>query len=196
MHGGRDKPTWMLTAGRKFTVKSLYRDLIKSDVGFSMKFLWKTKVPAKIRFFLWLLARKSILTRDNLIKIGWKGDKNCVFYGKDEMIDHLFFSCSVAKTIWAHICQEPHKCVLIFMAVSLFLCHNSLIYTLLFIEASKPVWCSGIRLPWNLPPMKLLNWARKNWLLLRLLRRRSRNMKVRPFVRMHYSCLFTSGVKL
>lgn len=101
MHGGRDKPMWMLTTDRKFTVKSLYRYLIKSDVGFPRKFLRKTKVPAKIRFFLWLLARKSILTRDNLIKIGWKGDKNCVFYGKDETIDHLFFSCSVAKTIWA-----------------------------------------------------------------------------------------------
>ena len=40
MHGGRDKSMWMLTADRKFTVKSLYRDLIKSDVGFPRKFLW------------------------------------------------------------------------------------------------------------------------------------------------------------
>ena len=111
MHGGRDKPTWILTAGRKFTVKSLYRDLIKSDVGFSKKFLWKTKVPTNIRFFLWLLARKSILTRDNLLKRGWKGDKNCVFCGKAETIDHLFFLCSVAKTIWALVrCAFDLKC--------------------------------------------------------------------------------------
>ena len=49
---------------------------------------------------MWLLARKSILTRDNLLRRGWKGDKHCVLCGKDETIDHLFFSCSVARLIW------------------------------------------------------------------------------------------------
>ena len=62
--------------------------------------MWKTKVPAKIKFFLWLLVKKSILTRDNLLRRGWKGDKHCILCGKDEIIDHLFFSCSVARLIW------------------------------------------------------------------------------------------------
>ena len=34
MHGGRDKPMWMLTTNRKFSVRSLYINLIKIDVGF------------------------------------------------------------------------------------------------------------------------------------------------------------------
>lgn len=46
------------------------------------------------------LIKKSILTRDNLLKRGWKGNKNCVFCGQDETIDHLFFSCSVVRLIW------------------------------------------------------------------------------------------------
>ena len=111
MHGGRDKPLWMLTTDRKFSVKSLYKYLIKTDVGFPRNFLWKIKVPAKIRFFLWLMVRKNVLTRDNLLKRGWKGDKHCVFCGKDETIDHLFFLCSVAKTIWALVrCAFDLKC--------------------------------------------------------------------------------------
>lgn len=96
MYGGEDKPMWMLSPDRKFSVKSLYLHLVRINCGFPQKFLWKIKVPAKIKFFLWLLNRKSILTRDNLLKRGWKGDKTCVFCGKDESIDHLFFSCSVA----------------------------------------------------------------------------------------------------
>ena len=69
------------------------------------------QVPAKIRFFLRLMVRKSILTRDNLLKRGWKGDKHCMFCGKDETIDHLFFSCSVAKIIWALVrCVFDLKC--------------------------------------------------------------------------------------
>ena len=100
VYGGRDKPMWMLTTNRKFSVKSLYLHLIKSDVGFPHKFMWKVKVPAKIKFFLWLLNKKSIITRDNLLKKrGWKGDKHCVLCGKEESIDHLFFSCSIARLI-------------------------------------------------------------------------------------------------
>ena len=80
----------MLTANRQFTVKPLYQQLIKSDVGFPHKFLWKIKILAKIKMFLWLFARKSILSRDNLAIKGWKGDQKCVFCGQDESIDHLF----------------------------------------------------------------------------------------------------------
>ena len=100
MHGGRDKPMWMLNANRIFTVKSLYLHLVRTDMGFPHTFLWKVKVPAKIKFFLWLLSKKSILTRDTLLKRGWKGDKHCVFCGQEENIDHLFFSYSVARIIW------------------------------------------------------------------------------------------------
>ena len=52
MYGGRDRPMWMLFADRKFNVKSLYLHLIKTDIGFSQKFLWKTRVPAKIKSIL------------------------------------------------------------------------------------------------------------------------------------------------
>jgi hypothetical protein len=100
MQGGRDKITWTLTADHKFSVGSLYRKIITLGLKFPHKFLWKTKVPAKIKVFLWLVNRKSILTRDTLLKKGWKGGKECVFCGKDETVDHLFFECSVASLLW------------------------------------------------------------------------------------------------
>jgi len=38
--------------------------------------------------------------KDNLIKKHWVGSPSCYFCQEDESIDHLFFQCSIAKTIW------------------------------------------------------------------------------------------------
>lgn len=46
---------------------------------FPQIFLWKIKVPAKIKVFMWLANMKSILTRDSLAKKGWKGEKDVSF---------------------------------------------------------------------------------------------------------------------
>lgn len=58
-------------------------------------------MPAKIKVFLWLVNRKSILTKDSLPKRGWKGNKMCVFCGKDETVDHPFFNCSATSLVWS-----------------------------------------------------------------------------------------------
>lgn len=92
---------WTLTADQKFSVKSLYRKLIAENLNFPQKFLWKVKVPAKIKVCLWLVNRKSILTRDSLLKRGWQGEKTCVFCGKDESVNHFLFTCSVASLMWS-----------------------------------------------------------------------------------------------
>lgn len=43
----------------------------------------------------------AILTKDNLIKRRWSGAPTCYFCNSDENIQHLFFQCSTAKSIWA-----------------------------------------------------------------------------------------------
>ena len=101
MLGREDKILWTLTADHKFSVGSLYRKLVASVLKFPQKYLWKIKVPAKLKVFLWLVNKKSNLTRDVLLKKGWKGGKGCVLCGKDESIDHLFFSCSAASLLWS-----------------------------------------------------------------------------------------------
>ena len=51
MQGGADKVLWTLTADHKFSVGSLYRKLIAVGIKFPQKYLWKTKVPAKLKVF-------------------------------------------------------------------------------------------------------------------------------------------------
>jgi hypothetical protein len=83
-------------------------------VSVPYNFMWKFKIPLRVKTFLWQLFRKntkdlsvsfhwiefekkSILTKDVLLKRG-KCTKNCLFCGHEESINHLFFSCPLAHT--------------------------------------------------------------------------------------------------
>lgn len=57
-------------------------------------------MPLKIKFFLWLVSRGSILTRDVLKARLGKDNGTCLFCARQESIDHLLFSCSLARYIW------------------------------------------------------------------------------------------------
>jgi hypothetical protein len=50
----------------------------------------KAKIPLKIKISLWYLKSGVRLTKDNLLKRGWKGDSKCNFCGLEETIQHLF----------------------------------------------------------------------------------------------------------
>jgi hypothetical protein len=63
----QDKLTWHLTSSGIFLVKSLYSKCMNGHTQFLKKYLWKLKVPLKIRIFMWFLYNKVLLTKDNLI---------------------------------------------------------------------------------------------------------------------------------
>jgi hypothetical protein len=94
-----DKLVWKLTNTGEFSVKSLYLAMQCNEVV-PYKFMWKVKIPLRIKTFLWLMLKKSILTRDVLLQRGGKCEKKCLFCGCNETIDHLFFKCPLARYIW------------------------------------------------------------------------------------------------
>ena len=79
---------------------SMYTDLLQDRTPFLRKYLWKLKIPLKIKIFLWFLHRKVILTKDNFIKRHWQGSKQCAFCQQDETVDHLFINCFFTRHIW------------------------------------------------------------------------------------------------
>lgn len=94
-----DKIVWGL--GKKvFSVNSLYKKKVMDQVSIPYKFLWKSKLPQKIKIFIWLVVRNKILTKDNLKKRNCNGSLECCFCGVDESIDHLFFHCLIARYMW------------------------------------------------------------------------------------------------
>ena len=100
-----DLVSWKFGPLGRFSVKSVYNVLTISDSGPYHKKIWKGKVPAKIKIFLWLLMNNAILTKDNLLRRKWVGSPICYFCNQEETVAHLFFQCSTAKAVWAIVAQ-------------------------------------------------------------------------------------------
>jgi hypothetical protein len=62
--------------------------------------VWKLIVPPRIHFFLWLLSKNKLLTRDNLEKRRNLDNASCLFCNEKESVPHLFFECVVARRAW------------------------------------------------------------------------------------------------
>jgi hypothetical protein len=98
-----DKSDWLL-GNKGFSVNSLYKKIKNTQIPVPSSFLWKNRLPYKIKTFLWLVRHNKILTKDNLFKKNWRGNLDCIFCGFSESIDHLFFQCSVARFTWRMVC--------------------------------------------------------------------------------------------
>jgi hypothetical protein len=73
-----DSMRWALSANGQFSTSSLYRHHSFSRVtDMRMEGLWKSKLPMKIKNFLWLVYRGRIQIVDNLKWKRWKGDDKC-----------------------------------------------------------------------------------------------------------------------
>ena len=100
LHDVPDSFHWKLTQNGVFTVKSMYEDLMNGHTTFLRTYLWRLKIPLKIKIFMWFLNRKVLLTKDNLAKKNWQGSSHCAFCGGDETIEDLFLACPFAKLVW------------------------------------------------------------------------------------------------
>jgi hypothetical protein len=101
---GPDEFRWNLHSNGAFSVDSLYKAILQSDIPVdNNKKIWKMKIPLKTKNFAWYLRRRVILTKDNLARRNWHGSKMCVFCHQDETIKHLFFQCCFARSIWSII---------------------------------------------------------------------------------------------
>jgi hypothetical protein len=74
LSGEKDVAIWKWSPSKKFTVKSVYARLRKNDEGSSFERVWKSKIPEKVKCFMWLVEKEAILTKDNLIKRKWQGN--------------------------------------------------------------------------------------------------------------------------
>jgi hypothetical protein len=98
-----DKIYWKLSPSKMFTVKSVYDHLTKEEDGPKYQRVWKTKIPEKVKTFMWLVEQQSIPTKDNMLKRRRQRDPTCYFCEAPESVDHLFFGCPIAKVVWGVI---------------------------------------------------------------------------------------------
>jgi hypothetical protein len=57
----------------------VYLQLTEDDRGQNFQGIWKAKIPLKIKIFMWMVAQKAILTKDNMVARNWQGDQAATF---------------------------------------------------------------------------------------------------------------------
>jgi hypothetical protein len=65
-----------------------------------MRKLWKSKVPMKLKIFMWLICQCRLQVGAILKRMNWKGNPNCVVCGVIETIDHICCRCPLAELTW------------------------------------------------------------------------------------------------
>jgi len=99
---GEDSFVWLLEKSGHYTTRSMYRRLsFRRVVNRRMVKLWKSKIPMKLKVFMWMVINGKLQTGVNLMKNNWRESGKCCLCGEYENEDHIFFGCVLAITIWA-----------------------------------------------------------------------------------------------
>jgi hypothetical protein len=110
MGTGKDIGVWQKGKNGKFSVESMYNQLVGDNGGDSFVRIWKAKLRYKIKIFVWLMENNAVLTKDNMIKRKWIGDAKCQLCDDLESVNHLFFKCVIARVIWGVVAQHIGAC--------------------------------------------------------------------------------------
>jgi hypothetical protein len=100
---GEDVVRWALEPSGEYSTNSLYSKLSRGGTITHFKEIWRTRVPPKIRVFLWQLIRGRLPSGDQLLKRNGPSDGRCALCGDWETCDHIFFTCHIARFMWAGI---------------------------------------------------------------------------------------------
>jgi hypothetical protein len=100
---GDDVVRWALEQSGEYSTGSMYSKLSRGGTVTHFKEIWRTRVPPKIRVFLWQLIRGRLPSGDQLVKRHGPSNGRCPLCGEWETCDHIFFTCHIAKFMWAGI---------------------------------------------------------------------------------------------
>jgi hypothetical protein len=101
---GRDEFSWVHEKSGRYTTRSMYRILSHRGVSnFRMEKIWKSKLPLKLKVFMWQTYHDRFQTGVVLKKWRRKESMICIICGAPETGDHILFSCVPAKFMWASL---------------------------------------------------------------------------------------------
>jgi hypothetical protein len=88
----QDYVFWALESNKIFSTKSLYRFLIDSGVASKMAgYIWKAKLPMKIKIFLWQIFNNKLQVARSLIKKGLEKEWGLLSMWKKGICGVYFF---------------------------------------------------------------------------------------------------------
>jgi hypothetical protein len=101
-----DAMIWQFSSSGIYSSQTLYKVItFRGVIPVYAPNIWDLKIPPRVQFFLWLLFKNKVLTRDNLAKRRKVEVDTCPFCNEEECSQHLFFDCVVASKMWILISQ-------------------------------------------------------------------------------------------
>ncbi|TVU21933.1 hypothetical protein EJB05_31604, partial [Eragrostis curvula] len=105
-----DALIWRFQSSGIYSSQSLYGIInFRGVIPVHTPAVWSLKIPPRVHFFLWLLSKNKVLTRDNLGSKKKLNDETCLFCSEKESVFHLFFDCVVARKMWVDISEVLDK---------------------------------------------------------------------------------------
>jgi hypothetical protein len=96
-----DEVSWALEPSGTFSTKSVYFGLTQGATVTHFKEVWRTRVPPRIKVFLWQLIRSRLPSSDQVARRRGPSNGLCSLCGEPEDCNHIFFACHLARFMWA-----------------------------------------------------------------------------------------------
>ena len=106
-HSGADRLLWKGSRA-DYSVKKATQIMSHVSASVPWSFVWKIKIPQKIKLFLWKLHLNVLPTKSFILNRGVSvvtGIQCTLCDLMEETVNHLFVECSSAKRIWLHVCS-------------------------------------------------------------------------------------------
>ena len=103
-----DTVVWPHSPSARFSVKSLYGKLIAGSTTSKFNWIWRARIPPKVKVFLWQASRGRLPTGDQIRKRNDPGSDRCALCGMREDTSHIFFNCVLANLFWCCIRSWLH----------------------------------------------------------------------------------------
>nr|GEV62280.1 hypothetical protein [Tanacetum cinerariifolium] len=104
LNSHQDTWTWSLGVLKGYTVASVRSLIDLHFLGANLNAThWNRSMPVKVNVFMWRAMLNKLPTRVNLDRKGIEVDSLlCPIYHEDvETVNHIFFTCDLAKVLWA-----------------------------------------------------------------------------------------------
>ncbi|CAL5382095.1 unnamed protein product [Camellia sinensis] len=97
-----DTPHWKGSTSGNFSAATAYQMASSSmDNSINMDWVWKLKIPQKLKGFLWLTLHGKLLTNSMRLKSGITDNANCPRCNHLlEDVEHLLRGCTYSRFVW------------------------------------------------------------------------------------------------
>jgi hypothetical protein len=103
-----DRHIFSIAPDGNYSAKTAYAGLFQGSCSFDHhKRIWKSRMPLKCHFFLWLVAHNKCWTADRLEKRGMNHTVRCPLCDQEsESIGHLLVSCVFSRVFWYNLLRK------------------------------------------------------------------------------------------